>query len=132
MHVPNFSGNSGTYGTNGSSSSDISGSSSGSISSSSGSDNSGRVSISTEDYASLNKRLERLEKQAMIPTPKQKSATDSFVDSLKMDLLELSPKTIEICSTCGFFVFGCILGASLLDRLWLVGGESWCRTSPTY
>ena len=80
------------------------------------------ISISAADFAAFNKRLETLEKQAMIPTPKQKSVTDSFVDSLKTDLLELSPKTIEICSTCGFFLTGCVLGASLLDRLWLIGG----------
>ena len=106
LHVPSFSS---------SSSSSI-------VSAEDGASKNATIKINAADIAALDKRLERLEKQAMIPTPKQKTVAESFVDSLKTDLLELSPKTIEICSTCGFFVVGCVLGASLLDRLWLVGG----------
>ena len=85
LHVPSFSS---------SSSSSI-------VSAEDGASKNATIKINAADIAALDKRLERLEKQAMIPTPKQKTVAESFVDS-KTDLLELSPKTIEICSTCGF------------------------------
>ena len=34
----------------------------------------------------------------------------------------MNPRTVEICAAVGFFVIGGIAAASLLDRLWLLGG----------
>lgn len=47
---------------------------------------------------------------------------NNLIDSLSFNTLELNAKTIEICATLSFFVVGVILGASLFDRLWLIGG----------
>ena len=49
-------------------------------------------------------------------------AVNNLIDSFSFNTLELNAKTIEICATLSFFVIGVILGASLLDRLWLIGG----------
>lgn len=46
----------------------------------------------------------------------------SIIDSLSFNTISLNAKTVEVCATASFFIIGSILGASLLDRLWLVGG----------
>ena len=47
---------------------------------------------------------------------------NNLIDSFSFNTLELNAKTIEICATLSFFAIGVILGASLFDRLWLIGG----------
>lgn len=44
----------------------------------------------------------------------------------------ISPRNVERCGVGGFFVLGSIVGASLLDRLWLIGGLAagyWAATN---
>jgi len=77
-----------------------------------------------KELTSVKNRLEKLEKNMLIvqPLAKPKSSVEKFVDSLTADTINMDSKTIEICSVLGFFVVGIIIGFSMLDRLWLLGG----------
>jgi len=78
-----------------------------------------------KELVNLKNRVDKLEKGAIAsqPLPKPKNSVEKLVDSvLSADLLELNSKTVEICATIGCFALGSIISASLLDRLWLVGG----------
>lgn len=78
-----------------------------------------------KELIQLKNRVDKLEKRAITtqPLPKPKSNVEKFVDSvLSADLLEMNPRTVEICAMIGCFTLGSIISASLLDRLWLLGG----------
>ncbi|KAJ1409263.1 hypothetical protein B484DRAFT_423373 [Ochromonadaceae sp. CCMP2298] len=44
------------------------------------------------------------------------------MDALSRGQLQMTPRTVELCAMFSFFLIGIIIGASLLDRLWLLGG----------
>lgn len=51
------------------------------------------------------------------------TALTNFVDAIRtFPMVSLSMKNIERCSVTVSFFLGCLIGASLLDRLWLIGG----------
>lgn len=51
-----------------------------------------------------------------------KSSVADWMGAFNRGQLPMSPKTVERCSIVCFFVIGILIGASLLDRLWLLGG----------
>jgi len=92
-----------------------------------------RPSISTQienletqykkDMSLLRNRLDAIERSiANIQVVKSKGAVGNFVESLAATTIEFNPRTVEILSSLSFFCIGAIIGASLLDRLWLFGG----------
>lgn len=96
---------------------------------------------------SIKFRLEKMEKShfnlqntvSSIPTQQSTSRGTSalvgnFVDSLTASTISMNPRTVEIASIFSFFFIGAILGASLFDRLWLVGGilSSWWASGAVY
>ena len=64
-----------------------------------------------KEFVDLKARVDKIEKQLFV-----KKRTDVSIQQLA-----LNPKTVERFSILAFFCIGTILGASLLDRLWLVG-----------
>lgn len=71
----------------------------------------------------LKNRVESVERSVIsVQTSKSKNAVGNFVDSLTATTIELNPRTVEILASLSFFCIGAIIGASLLDRLWLFGG----------
>ena len=36
--------------------------------------------------------------------------------------MAMNARTVELCAVAAFFAAGTVVGASLLDRLWLLGG----------
>jgi len=82
------------------------------------------------EVISLKQRVDKLEKTVATNNPSgtAKTAVSSFIDSLSANTIPMSARTIEICSIIAFFFIGVIIGASLIDRLWLIGGvtfSSW-------
>ena len=77
-----------------------------------------------KDIAILKSRLEKLEKDQLrlSLSQTQKSTVTTFIDSLAASTLAMNARTVELCAIIGFFGIGVIVGASLLDRLWLLGG----------
>lgn len=73
-----------------------------------------------KDINSLKTRVDKIEKIVYKTRPSD-GVTD-FVKSLPTNMLEFNVKTVEKCSVFSFFLIGTILGASLFDRLWLLGG----------
>lgn len=51
-----------------------------------------------------------------------KSSVSDLMGAFNRGQLPMSPKTVERCSIVCFFAIGILIGASLLDRLWLLGG----------
>jgi len=51
-----------------------------------------------------------------------KSSVADLMGAFNRGQLPMSPKTVERCSIVCFFAIGILIGASLLDRLWLLGG----------
>ena len=80
------------------------------------------VQLSLE-VASLRARLDRLERVSPDrPAPPPPGVVGSLLDSLNFAQITLNARTVEVCSSLGFFCLGSLAGASLLDRLWLLGG----------
>ena len=77
-----------------------------------------------KDLNNIKNRLDSLERSILsIQSIKSKTTiVGHFVESLSASTIEINPKTVEICSIISFFFIGAIIGASLLDRLWLLGG----------
>ena len=77
-----------------------------------------------KDIAVLKNRLEKLEKEQLRLSlgQTQKSTVTTFIDSLAASTLAMNARTVELCAIVGFFWIGVLVGASLLDRLWLLGG----------
>lgn len=83
-----------------------------------------------KDLNSLKVRVDSIEKsissllqqQNSLSSTKSKTVVGSFVESITATTIEINPKSVEICAVISFFFIGSILGASLLDRLWLIGG----------
>jgi hypothetical protein len=50
------------------------------------------------------------------------SSGTEVVSALTRKKLLITPRTVEICAVAVFFLVGAVIGRSLLDRLWLVGG----------
>lgn len=73
-------------------------------------------------------RLERslAERQLVVGGRGKKTGTtasiDALVDTINVNYLAMNAQTVEVMSVVGCFVVGAIVSASLLDRLWLVGG----------
>lgn len=77
-----------------------------------------------KDIAILKSRLEKLEKEQLRLSfgQTQKSTVTTFIDSLAASTLAMNARTVELCAVIGFFWIGVLVGTSLLDRLWLLGG----------
>lgn len=77
-----------------------------------------------KDLALLRNRLEKIEKEQLRLSlgQTQKSSVTTFIDSLAASTLAMNARTVELCAIVGFFGIGVLVGASLLDRLWLLGG----------
>jgi hypothetical protein len=76
-----------------------------------------------KEMALLKLRLDKVEKTSVaLSSGKTKTSISNFVDSLAANTMEMNAKTVEVCSTVAFFAVGTVVGASLLDRLWLLGG----------
>ena len=73
-------------------------------------------------------RLERslAERQLVVGGRAKKTGAtasiDALVDTINVNYLAMNAQTVEVMSVVGCFVVGAIVSASLLDRLWLVGG----------
>ena len=94
------------------------------------------VEYLSKELSVVQKRLEKVEKAlgggltrsgagiaaGGIPGTQVSKNLNSVIDSLMFSTIQLNPKTVEVCATAGFFLIGALLGASLLDRLWLLGG----------
>lgn len=50
---------------------------------------------------------------------------ESLVDTISVNYLAMSSRSVEVMATLSFFVIGVIVGASLLDRLWLLRWVAW-------
>ena len=69
----------------------------------------------------LKEKMERLERQwASLPVPPE--GFGSVAAAQRPNVNTLDSRTVELCASAAFFVIGHILGASLFDRLGLVGG----------
>lgn len=80
------------------------------------------IALKKEIY-NLKLRIDGIEKNVgTLQTGKSKTAVGNFVDSLAATTIEMNPRTVEICAVVSFFGIGTIIGFSLLDRLWLLGG----------
>ena len=78
-----------------------------------------------KDIVLIKSKLEKLEKAVdYIAQSKSSkiSTVGSFIDSLSANTLKMDTKTVEICSIISCFLVGTVIGASLLDRLWLLSG----------
>lgn len=82
-----------------------------------------------KELQALKARLERLEKSVStgvlspsITGLKSKNTVDKFTDAVTAPTIQINARTVEIFSILSFFAIGAVLGASLLDRLWLLGG----------
>ena len=81
-----------------------------------------------EEISQLKKRVNSMEKSILSGKPYQgknpstKSAAGKWVDGVTTQTIPMSRRTIQICSIISFAFIGMIVGASLLDRLWLLGG----------
>jgi hypothetical protein len=87
------------------------------------------------DLNLLRTRIDGIEKSLIsIQTSKSKNAVGNFVESLTATTIELNPRTVEIFAIITFFGIGAVLGASLLDRLWLIGGiiGGWWASGAVY
>lgn len=94
--------------------------------------------IATYEANEIKLRLSNLEKKviAMASNMNRKERTvmsasgfnsislsgNQVIGALNRAQLPLTPRTVEICSIASFFVVGMVIGRSLFDRLWLVGG----------
>jgi hypothetical protein len=87
------------------------------------------------EYQFLKTRVEKLERSlnswsssattsssSLTASTKVKGSMESFLDAIATPTIEINSKTIEIVSIITCFTFGALIGASLLDRLWLLGG----------
>jgi hypothetical protein len=78
----------------------------------------------------MRERVERLErsladKQLLLGkggSRRGSSSIDAIVDTISINYLSLNARTVEIVAIVSFFFIGVVIGASLLDRLWLLGG----------
>jgi len=82
-----------------------------------------QLEIVRNEVIGIKLRVDKLEKAVSTGlTPvKAKSTIDSFIDSLSANTISMNAKTVEICAVISFFFIGSLVGASLLDRLWLLG-----------
>lgn len=83
--------------------------------------------IFVREISGIKTRLDKMEKTiATINTGgqslKAKSNVGSFMDAIIAPTIPINAKTVEIFSIITFFWIGAIIGRSLLDRLWLLGG----------
>lgn len=88
-----------------------------------------------KEIGTLKSRLDNIEKTvATVQSSIAKTSVGNFVDSLAAGTIELNPKTIEVFSMISFFLIGSIIGTSLLDRLWLLGGiiGAWWASGAIY
>lgn len=83
----------------------------------------------SKEYLALKARIDKLEKSlALVSTTstggnvKSKTKVDSFVDAITASTIQINAKTVELFAVISFFGIGAFVGASLLDRLWLLGG----------
>jgi hypothetical protein len=80
------------------------------------------------DVKELLTRLDKLEKTQNVVSKslslKPYNTVDKFFDSLTATQISLNARTVELCAIASMFIVGCIIGWSLLDRLWLLGGLS--------
>ncbi|RYH05792.1 hypothetical protein EON65_43760, partial [archaeon] len=97
-----------------------------------------------KELAILRIRLEKLEKLISSLSNnqvkfKQPTAVNNFVDAITANTIQINPKTVEICVVLLYCFLGMLIGFSLLDKLWLLGGIAgacWAasivhRNSPT-
>ena len=78
-----------------------------------------------KEVDTLKYKVAYLEKQLtsnQLVASKGSKTPQSFADKLAANTFELSARNVEICAIVSCFFIGLTLGASLLDRLWLVGG----------
>eukprot|EP01041_Mallomonas_annulata_P003278 gene3278-6490_t len=76
-----------------------------------------------KDLNSIIQRLDKLEKTvSSAQLVKNKTPVEHLLNSLTANTFAINPKNVEVCSIISFFFIGIIVGASLLDRLWLLGG----------
>jgi hypothetical protein len=82
----------------------------------------------SKDLAALSKRVRTMEKlvsdggDVRTGNRRASTATSNFVDSLQTKTFALTPVLIERFGIVSFTVLGILVGASLFDRLWLLGG----------
>jgi len=89
----------------------------------------------SRELAAIKSRLDKLEKSIstglLVSSPsslykaKTTTAVGGWIDSLgglAANTITINPQVVEWCSTAGFFFIGALIGASMLDRLWLLGG----------
>eukprot|EP00981_Chlorochromonas_danica_P013339 scaffold6187_cov168-Ochromonas_danica.AAC.3 len=100
-----------------------------------GSSSSSSSSIRKE-INSLRIRMERLEKTLSSLSSASSSSSSSstgiskgantavghFMDAISAGTITFNAKTVEICAIIAFFSIGVVMGYSLLDRLWFIGG----------
>lgn len=87
----------------------------------------------TTDLNELVTRIEKLEKSIQSPTGTIRTKPlgpmdniNSLFDSLTFNQLALNARTVEVCAIFSMFIIGCVIGWSLFDRLWLLGGITTC------
>jgi hypothetical protein len=83
--------------------------------------NAAEVQTLRKELAALRARLDQVEKTGSAGG-KSKTTISNFVDSLQANTMAMNARTVELCSVAAFFIAGTVVGASLLDRLWLLGG----------
>jgi len=83
--------------------------------------NAAEVQTLRKELAALRARLDKVEKTGSAGG-KSKTTISNFVDSLQANTMAMNARTVELCSVAAFFIAGTVVGASLLDRLWLLGG----------
>ena len=83
--------------------------------------NAAEVQTLRKELAALRARLDKVEKTGSAGG-KSKTTISNFVDSLQANTMAMNARTVELCSVAAFFIVGTVVGASLLDRLWLLGG----------
>ena len=78
-----------------------------------------------KEVDTLKYKVANLEKQLssnQLVASKGSKTPQSFADKLASNTFELSARNVELCAIISCFFIGLTLGASLLDRLWLIGG----------
>jgi hypothetical protein len=82
----------------------------------------GDAAALAREVATLKGRVAILEKSVGLSgSSKSTSGGSHLLDGLSSNF-RISARNVERCGTVSFFLIGTVVGASLLDRLWLIGG----------
>jgi hypothetical protein len=83
----------------------------------------GDAAALAREVATLKGRVAVLEKSVGLTcSSKSTSGGSHMLDGLSQSNFRISARNVERCGTVSFFLIGTVVGASLLDRLWLIGG----------